>query len=328
MSNEPNKADLTRSYAAMTEGELLALASEQETLEEGAKEALAAELQKRDLGETQVIAFQQDTDRAKARQERWRKVQRLRLWELFASLLFWPGVMFIPFLLAIGLIFALGPILRDMGHLNQHHVILCQQIAAIGVVVLCIVAIFVLILSDRTDVMSRRWFSDSERKPKSAEEKLRAHRRICPAHNFGYALLLLLVSLYFLFLSLRDVEGWHILRDPSPQVGWSYVNAMGGILLIVFCLYLAIKAPCIREKLWFAFATAEYVLDLPKQVFHSMSGHELDLARDISLFLWAAATIVALSLVKSAWQGPVIRNFDRQDSGSTLGGNGRHSLGH
>lgn len=312
MSDERQKVNPPPSYSALPDGELLALTLEQQSLAEGASAALAAELRRRGLGETEVTAFQRNAERAQAKQARWRRTQRMRLRELFSVLLVWPGMIFIPLGIAVALVFVLDPVLRDVLGLNQHQANLCEEVTAIGVVVVCFVAVAALILSKRTDPQIRRWTSSSARKSSSEEEEQRAHLRFCPARNVGYALSLFLFSLYVSVLSVRDVEGWSFLREQSPQVGWSYINTAGSVLLIIVCSYLVVRAPCFREKLWLAFATANFVIDLPKHLLHTMSGRELGLSRDISLVLWAAATIVALSFVKSASQGPTTRNIDQQ----------------
>lgn len=312
MSNERDKTDLTPAYSALTEGELLTLTTEQGSLTEAAKEALAAELGRRGLGEADVATLRQGLENTVARRARWRRAQRLRLRELLSILLIWPGMFVIPFALAIGLVFALDPVLRSVLGLNQRQINLYEEITAITVVLVCALVAAALILSDRSDAMLRRWIPSRDREPKSDEGKLWAHQRICPARNFGNALLLFLFSLYLLFLSVRDVEGWSFLREHSPQIGSSYIGTAGGIFLIIFCLYFVLKAPCFREKLWFAFATPNFVLDLTKHLVRNLSARELNLSRDISLGLWAAVTIIALSFVKSAWQGPATRNLDRQ----------------
>ena len=312
MSDEREETNVPPSYSTLTERELLALTLEQQSLAEGAQEALAAELRRRGLGETEIAAFQQDAERTMTRRTRWRKAQRMRLRELFSVLLFWPGMLLIPFGMAVALVFVLDPVLRDVLGLSQHQTNLCEGIVAIGVVVLCFVAVAAFILSERADAPIRRWIPGTGRKPKSEQEKLRAHLRICPARNVGNALLLFLCSLYLLFLSVSDVEGWHFLREQSSPVGWTYTNTAGAIFLIVYFSYLLVRAPCFREKLWLAFVTTDLLLDLPKHVLRSLSERELGLSRDISLVLWAAATLIALSFVKSAWEGPPARNLDRQ----------------
>lgn len=312
MSDKPENTDLPASYSALNEGELLALATEQGSLTEAAKEALAAELRRRGLGEPDVAAFQQAVKRRRSRQVRWHGRQWLLLRELLSVLVVWPGMLFIPFALAVALVFILDPVLRSVLDLGQQQRNLYEEIAAIGVVLLCSVGMTAFILSDRSNAMIRRWIPGSDRKPKTEEEKLRAHQRICPVRNFANALLLFLFSLYLLFLSLRDVEGWNILREQSPQVGWPYMDTAGEIFLIVFFSYLLVKAPCLRERLWLAFAAANFLLHLPKHLFHTLSGRGLSLSNDISMVLWVAASIVALSIVKSSWQGPATRDSSSQ----------------
>ncbi len=303
MSDDRENAKAYPFYSALTEGELLALSLEQQSLTKSAQEALSAELRRRGLGGTAIAAFQRDAVGARARRARWRKVQRMRIRELFFVLLLFPGTLVIPLALAAALVFGLDPVLHDGLGLNQHRTNLCEQVVAIGIVVLCFVTVVAILMSDRSDATIRRWLPGTGRKPKSEEGKLRAHLRLCPARNLGNALLLLLFSLYVLFLSLRDVEGWSFLRERPSPISWSWVDTAGGIFAIGYCLYLAARAPCFREKFWFAFATANFVLDLPTHFLHTLGGRDLHLSRDISLILWACATIVALSLVKSAWQG-------------------------
>jgi len=313
MSDEIEKVNALPSYSALTEGELLALALEQETLTEGAREALDTELQNRGLGEADVAAFQRDAERRRSRQARWRRAQRLRLRALLAALVIWPGVILIPLGLAFALVFVLNPLVREVLDLSQEQADLCGEIAVVSVVVLYFVGVATFILSDRSNASMRRWLRHRNRKPRSEEEKLRAHRHVCPARNVAIALLLLLFTLYLMLLSLRDVEGWHFLGGQSPPAGWSYIDAASSIFLIIFLAYLLVKAPCLREKLWLVFATTSYLLDLPRHFLHAPSARELILSRDISLLLWSAATVVALTFVKSAWQGPATRDLSSQN---------------
>lgn len=312
MNDERQKVKAQLPYSDLTDGELLGLTLEQQSLTEGAKDALAAELRRRGLDEAEIAAFQQDAERAKARHARWHKMQRMRLRELFSLLMIWPGMLLIPFGLVLALVLALDPLLRDVLGLGLHQANLFEEIVAIGVVVLCLVTEAALIVSKRSDATIRHWLPGSAPKPRSEEEKHRAHQRICPARNVGIALLLFVFSFYLLFLNVRDVEGWHFLRGQPSPVGWSCIDTFSSIFLVIFLSYLLTKAPCFREKLWLAFATADFILNLPKHLLHTLSGNELSLSRHISLVLWAAATIVALSFVKSAWHGPAARNLDRQ----------------
>lgn len=311
MSDEHKKGDTPPSYSDLTDGELLTLTLEQQSFAERTHEALVTELRRRGLGETDIAAFRKDEGRVRARQSRWRKTQRMRLRETFSVLLVWPGMLFIPFGLAVALVFVLDLVLRDVLGLSQHQTNLCEEIAAIGVVVLCSVTVAALIVSERGGSPFRRWLRGTQ-EPRSEEEKRRAHLRICPAQNLGNALLLFLFSLYLLFLNVGDVVGWRFFwRQPSPG-GWPYVNTVSSIFVVVFCLYLLVKAPCFREKLWLTFVTVNLLLDLPRHLLHNLTARELSLSSNASLILWAAATIVALSFVKSAWQGPETRKPYRQ----------------
>jgi hypothetical protein len=312
MSDKPKSIDLSASYSALTEGELLALATEQGSLTETAKKALAAELRRRGLDETDIAAFQRDAERGQSRRARWHRKQWMHLRELLSVMVVWPGTLLIPLGLAAALVFMLDTVLRNVLGLSLQQANFCEEIAAVGVVVVWFVIVAVFILSDRSNALIRRWIPGSDRKPKTEEEKLRAHQRICPARNVGIALFLLLFSLYVLLLSVRDVEGWSFLREQSPQVGWPYTDVAGGIFLIFFFSYFLAKAPCLREKLWLAFATANFLLRLPKHLLHTLNGHELRLGNIISMVLWAAASIVALSIVKSAWQEPATRDSSNQ----------------
>lgn len=312
MSDEHKKRDVSPSYSALTEGELLTLNLEQESLTKGAQEALATELCRRGLGEADISAFQRDEERARTRQSRWHRVQRMRLRKLFFVLLVWPGVLFIPIALGFALAFALDPVLHNWLGLSQHQTNLYEEIAAIAVVVLWFATVAALIMSERSDATIRRWMRGNARKPRSQEEKHRAHQTICPACNLASALFLLLYSLYVSLLSFRDVEGWRFLRGQPSHGGGRYVEMAVGIFVIVFCLYLLARAPCLREKLWLAFATADFLLNLPRDLLRTMHGRESGLIKGISLVLCVAATIIALSFVKSAWQEPAARNSDRQ----------------
>lgn len=312
MSNKREKVTTPPSYSTLTEAELLTLAMEQASLTVAAREALATELRGRGLGGADVSAFQRDAERKLSMHARWRRKQWLHVRESLSALVIWPGLILIPLGLVFALVFVLNPLLRDVLDLSQQQADLCGEITAAGVVVLYFVVVVTFILSDRSNALMRRWPRVHNRKQGSEEERLRAHRHICPARNVAIALLLLLFSLYLMLLSVRDVEGWHFLGGQSPPAGWSYIDATSSIIVIVFLAYPLAKAPCLREKLWLGLVATSYLLNLPKYFLQSLSARDLTVGRDISLVLWAAATIVALSFVKSAWEGPTTRSVDRE----------------
>jgi hypothetical protein len=300
-------------YSGLTQGELLALASDERSLDECARRALAVELRRRGSGETDIAAFQRDAERARSRRARWRGAQWMRLRELFFLILVLPAVT----ILVFGLSGLLGntivsPTLHDVLGLSQRAATYGADLFVVGTAALYLLVAVLFLRSKRADTWIRRWLPGSDENAKSNEQKLRAHGRFCPARNLSYALLLLLFSLYCSLLSLRDVEGWRFLQPPSSANGWSYTETASAIFLVVFCSYLLAKAPCFREKLWLVLAAADFLLDLPKHVLRPLDGGAVGFGRGLSLGLWVAAALVALSFVKSAWRGPAARDMDHR----------------
>lgn len=80
-------------YNRLSDGELLALTLYPESLTENAREALAAELERRGISKEEVAAYRSDAAKNRARQERWRRVRILRLKSGVSSCLIWPLIL-------------------------------------------------------------------------------------------------------------------------------------------------------------------------------------------------------------------------------------------
>ncbi len=281
-------------YETFSDDYLLALAACPEDLTETARQELSVELERRHIGEDEVAAHRAEAARIRARQARWRKVQRLRLKEGIIFGFLWPlGTVLVFVALIVGAGFLRNPPWLRQGPLEY------VTVAQICVLVLFVLAGVYIFYSGRADPWLHWWRRGSCRVPsdRSARRKW-FHAEYCAARHWGAAALFLVTSLWMMFLAHRDMtKPW-----PGHREAAFTLISLG--LVVAVAVKFSVMLSCLRERLVLGVWAVDFFILLVNGVAPALLAPYGHAVREFQQILWVGAVLVSLTLFRSAIHAP------------------------
>ena len=290
--SKPGSQDSSPSYQNLSESELLALTLSPESLTDTARRALGAELEHRRIGESEIAAYGREASRVRAREERWRKARSLRLRSWVTYTLLWPlGV----FLIFVALEVGVHYVVELVPGLSAHAVELYGGVSQIAVGILFMGAGTYFILSRHGDAWVRRWGGRGTGSLSSRTNRRAGfHAYYCAARSRGTAATFLGFSILMIYLAHRD------LAKPILTERASLTVLFGLLFCIMFLVDCFLSLNCIRERLFLGLAAVSFILALLRNAAPGFVAPHAPAIRHLTLAIWVAASLVSLSLFKSA----------------------------
>jgi len=247
------------------------------------------------MGDERVAASGREVAIEHWREERWRRVRSLRLKSWFFSLL-WPLVVLIVF---AGSEIGVYSLVQLLPGLNQHAAAVYGFAAQIVTCMVFVAAGVYVILSPRNDTWIRRWGRRGiwrlSGKPKP---KVQFHARYCAARNRGTA------AIFLGYCLLELSYAWRNLSKPLPSQRPSMIIIEALLITMVTLVCLFVSLTCFRERLALGMGVAAYVSGLAARAVPALAAPYSPAIRELCLFIWAAAAITSLGLLKSALRAP------------------------
>ncbi len=279
-------------YADLTRNELLTLALCPESLTDVARQALDTELQRRGIGEAEVLVFRTARAKVYAREIRWKRVRWLRLKSGLAYRLVWPLGIFVAFALwELGAFY----LVQLVPGLNERQMDVYGGISQIVAAILFLGFGAFFILSSHGDVWVHRWGRGAGWTVSGIKNRrAKFHACYCAARSLSTAGFFLGFSILMVFYAYRD------LNKPIPTERETLVLLVSLLYCIGLTFYCALSLTCLRERLVLGIATASFMLAFLRDAVPRFAAPYAPAVRDITLGAWVVASVVSLSLVKSA----------------------------
>jgi hypothetical protein len=121
-----------------------------------------------------------------------------------------------------------------------------------------------------------------------------AHSRSCAARNWTTSLL------FLLFCGFEALLCWRELAQPLPDYRASIVLLLGYDFVVFLLADLMLSFRCLRERIVLTLGLVSFVKAVAVGVAPWLFASNARAVREFSFILWAAASLVSLSLLKSA----------------------------
>lgn len=278
----------------MSDGELLTLLLNPESLTDSARCSLDAELARRKIGKEVAASHRAEAVRFRARKERWGKVRRLRFRKSFFYGILWPsGVLLVFLALMVGAGFLQESIWRANGSRGNTPVVpICTG-------VLLLAAGGYVAFSGRADRWFQWWMRGRSRvPPEPSSRRERFHTHYCAARSIGSAGFFLELSLLMLFYAYRD------LAKPIPAGRGPILTLLGLLYCTWLLAYTFLAFTCLRERIVLGVWILDNAVMVVRDTLPAVEAPFAQGVREFSLLLWVSAALVSLSLFRSAVHAP------------------------